>query len=240
IPTDKTEMDSPFEIHPGIIKGLFNVQNIEETEEIAFEAGQMTSAKIVDGNGLYVDNPAADDALPYRLQPVYFDADIEIEDVTTGFVEKTIDGKKKNVVPSKRIVGYVQSAPRGIPISPEILRNLVVAQLGSIGGGIDCEVNLAKSTQKMRLNRFDFSNSVGGNGSDIVFALAGRGSVMLPKEGSWTMVQHEHSSGEVTPVPPSYSIPVIRQGKVVRKNELEVKIDQNPNQVLIRMANPME
>lgn len=240
IPTAKTEMDSPFEIHPGIIKGLYNVQNIVETEEIAFEAGSMTSPKIVDGDGLYVDNPAADDALNYRLQPVYFDADIEIEDTTAGFVEKTIDGKKKNVVASKRIVGYVQSAPRGIPITPEILRNLVVAQLGSIGGGIDCEVNLAKSTQKMRLNRFDFSNSVGSNGSDIVFALAGRGSVMLPKEGSWTMVQHEAASGEVTPVPPSYSIPIIREGKVVAKNLLEVEVDKNPNQVLIRMANPSE
>ncbi|WP_417603785.1 hypothetical protein [Owenweeksia hongkongensis] len=240
VPDDKTEMDSPFEIHPGIIKGLYNVQNIEETEEIAFEAGTMTSPKIVNGDGLYVDNPAADDALNYRLQPVYFDADIEIEDATAGFVEKTIDGKKKNVVASKRIVGYVQSAPRGIPITPEILRNLVVAQLGSIGGGIDCEVNLAKSTQKMRLNRFDFSNSVGSNGSDIVFALAGRGSVMLPKEGSWTMVQHEAASGEVTPVPPSYSIPIIREGKVVKDGDLNVKIDKNPNSVLIRMANPSE
>lgn len=240
VPTDKTEMDSPFEIHPGIIKGLFNVQNIEETKEIAFEAGEMTSPKIVDGNGLYVDNPEADDSLLYRLQPVYFDADIEIEDATAGFVDKTIDGVPKNVVPSKRIVGYVQSAPRGIPITPEILRNLVIAQLGSIGGGIDCEVNLAKSTQKMRLNRFDFSNSVGSNGSDIVFAVAGRGSVMLPKEGSWTMVQHELSSGEVTPVPASYSIPVIREGKVVKKNDLEVKIEKNINSVLIRMANPTE
>ena len=34
IPTDKIERPSPFHIHPGIIKGLFNVQNIIETDEM--------------------------------------------------------------------------------------------------------------------------------------------------------------------------------------------------------------
>lgn len=239
-PQNKTEMDSPFEIHPGIIKGLYNVQNIEETEEIAFESGQMVSPKIVNGDGLYVDNPDAQDLLNYRLQPVYFDADIEVENSVAGFVEKTIDGSKKNVVSSKKIVGYVQSAPRGIPITPAILRGLVNVQLGNIGGGIDCEVDLAKSSQKMRLNRFDFTNSVGSNGTDVVFAVCARGSVMLPKDGAWSMVKHEASSGEVSPVPASLSIPVIREGKVVRKNDLEVKVDKTPAQALIRLAEPRE
>ena len=239
-PQNKTEMDSPFEIHPGIIKGLYNVQNIEETEEIAFESGQMVSPKIVNGDGLYVDNPDPQNLLNYRLQPVYFDADIEVENSTAGFVEKTIEGKKKNVVSSKKIVGYVQSAPRGIPITPALLRGLVNVQLGNIGGGIDCEVDLAKSSQKMRLNRFDFTNSVGSNGTDVVFAVCARGSVMLPKDGAWSMVKHEASSGGVSPVPASLSIPVIREGKVVRKNDLEVKVDKTPAQALVRLAEPGE
>ena len=48
-------------------------------------------------------------------------------------------------MPSKKIIGYVQVAPRGIPINKETLQNLVVVQLGSIGGPIDCEIDLAET-----------------------------------------------------------------------------------------------
>ncbi|PVW14625.1 hypothetical protein [Marixanthomonas spongiae] len=239
-PDEKTEIDSPFEIHPGIIKKLYNVQNIIETEEIKAEEGQMVSEKIVDENGLYVDNPNIGDLLDFKLQPVYFDADIEVENVTAGFVEKTIHGDPKKIVPSKKIVGYVQVGPRGIPISKEILRNLVTVQLGAIGGPISCEVNLANSDQRMVLNQFGFNNSFGDDGSSIVFALAGRGSVMLPKDGAWSMVKHERANGDVSPVPEDLSIPVIREGKVVRKNDLEVEIDTKPEEALLRIAEPSE
>ncbi len=239
-PAVKIEKESPFEIHPGIIRALYNVQNIIETKAIKIEDGQMVSAKFVDTDGLFKDNPASGNVLDFKLQPVYFDADIEVENVTTGFVEKTIKGVKIKVVPSKKIVGYVQSAPRGIPITKEVLRNLVTIQLGAIGGPVDCEVNLANSDQKMRLNRFDFNNSFGVNGSDITFALSGRGSVLLPKDGSWSMVKHERSNGDVSPVPADLSIPVIRNGKVVRKDDLEVKIDTAPKDALLRIADPAD
>ena len=239
VPTTKVEMPSPFEVHPGIIKGLFNVQNIIETKDIDPVGGTMVSPKIVDENGLYVDNPAAGDALNVVLQPVYFDADIEIEHVFSGFTTKKIGGADRNVVPSKKIVGYVQSAPRGIPITKEALRNLVLVQLGSIGGPIDCEVNLAGSDQKMRLNRFDFNNSFGANGADIIFAVAGRGSVLLSKDGSWTMIKHERDTGDVSPVPANLSVPVVRIGKLI-KDELGQKLDTPVASVLLRIANPSE
>ncbi len=239
VPETKIEKASPFEIHPGIIKGLFNVQNIIETDEIDVAEGEMVSDKIVDENGIYKDNPAAGDLLHFKMQPVYFDADIEVENATVGFVEKTIKGEKKKIVPSKKIVGYVQSAPRGIPITKEVLRNLVTVQLGAIGGPLDCEVNLAKSDQKMRLNRLDFNNSFGDNGSDIVFAVSGRGCVLLPKDGSWTMVKHERSNGDVSPTPSDFSVAVIRNGKVV-KNGADVKIDIAPKDALLRIAEPTE
>lgn len=238
-PINKVEKPSPFEVHPGIIKGLFNVQNIIETDEIAVVADQMVSAKMVDEDGLYVDNPAAGDALSYELQPVYFDTDVEIENVVSGFVTKKIGGIDRTVVPSKRVLGYVQVAPRGIPITAPALRNLIGAQLGSIGGPIDCEVDLAGAGQKMRLNRFDVSSSVGANGSDLVFVVAGRGTVLLPKDGSWTMVKHERGSGEVSPVPPNLSVPVIRQGKLVKDNGGQ-KLDIPIGSVLLRIANPTE
>ncbi len=130
-PTNKVEQGSPFQVHPGIVKGLFNVQNIIETDEIAVADGEMVSSNIVDENGLYVDNPAPSDALGFELEPVYFDADIEIHNAVSGFTTKKIGGSDQNVVPSKNILGYVQVAPRGIPISSATLRDLVLLQLGS-------------------------------------------------------------------------------------------------------------
>ena len=239
VPTTKIEKDSPFNIHPGIIKGLFNVQNIIETDEIAPVTGKMVSANIVNEDGLYAPNPAAGNALDFELQPVYLDADIEIENVVSGFVTKKIDGADKKVVPSKKILGYVQVAPRGIPITSAALRDLIVLQMGSIGGPIDCEIDLADAGQKMRLNRFDANNSFGANGTDIVFAVAGRGNVLLPRDGSWTMVKHERHSGEVSPVPPNLSVPVIRQGRLV-KDGAGQKLDTPIQSVLLRLANPAD
>ena len=239
VPTSKIEKASPFHFHPGIIKGLFNVQNIIETDEIAPVTGQMVSADIVNEDGLYVPNPAAGDALDFELQPVYLDADVELENVVSGFTTKKIDGVDKKVVASKKILGYVQVAPRGIPITSAALRDLIVLQLGSIGGPIDCEIDLAGAGQKMRLNRFDANNSFGANGSDIVFAVAGRGNVLLPKDGSWTMVKHERNSGEVSPVPANLSVPVIRQGRLVKDNAGQ-KLDTPILSVLLRLANPAD
>ncbi|HEX8031652.1 MAG TPA: hypothetical protein VF491_24455, partial [Vicinamibacterales bacterium] len=239
VPTTKIEKDNPFHFHPGIIKGLFNVQNIVETDEIAPVTGQMVSASIVNEDGLYVPNPAAGDALGFELQPVYLDADIEIEGVVSGFTTKKVDGVDKKVVASKKILGYVQVAPRGIPITAATLRDLIIVQMGSIGGPIDCEIDLAGAGQKMRLNRFDANNSFGANGTDTIFAVAGRGNVLLPKDGSWTMVKHERNNGEVSPVQANLSIPVVRQGRLVKDNAGQ-KLDTSIQSALLRLANPAD
>ena len=146
---------------PGLVKGLYNVQNIVETEEIALAKGNMTLRRIVDDGRRLPRQPGSRPPWTSSLQPVYFDADVEIEDTISGFTTKKIDGKDKNVVPSKKIVGYVQVAPRGHPDHEgDPRRSGRSLQLGSIGGPIDCEIDLAGSGQKMRLNRFDFNNSV--------------------------------------------------------------------------------
>ena len=48
--------------------------------------------------------------VPVDLQPVYFDADVELENVVQG----QVGGR----VPAKKILGFVQLAPRGIPLTP--------------------------------------------------------------------------------------------------------------------------
>lgn len=235
--SNRQQRPSPFAIHPGIIKGLFNVKNIIETDAIAIAEGIMDSSEVVDDSGFLVNNPT--NKLQFKLQPVYFDADIEIENVVSGFQTKPIKGSDKSVVPAKKIVGYVQIAPRGIPLPPVILRNLVLMQLGAIGGPIDCEINLAKSNQKMRLNRFDFNNSFGSNGTDLAFVVTGRGNVLLPKDGSWTLVKHDRDTGEVSPVPTDLSVPVIRIGQLVMVGDQQV-LDTPIEAALLRIANPTE
>ncbi|MBE9140809.1 hypothetical protein IQ254_27025, partial [Nodosilinea sp. LEGE 07088] len=236
-PDTKQNRPSPFDIHPGIVKGLFNVQNILETDEIAIAEGVMAAAEIVDENGLLSNNPS--NQIEFKLQPVYFDADVEIEAVTAGFQTKLIQGRDRPVVPAKKVIGYVQVAPRGLPITPETLRNLVLVQLGSIGGPIDCEIDLASSGQKMRLNRFDFNNSFGANGTALIFALAGRGSVLLPKDGAWSMVKHDRDRGDVSPVPASLSVPVVRAGRR-GFNADGPTLDTPIANALLRIAEPTE
>jgi hypothetical protein len=229
------ESFAEFEIHPGLVKALYNVSNIIETNEVEPFNENVLFNKSVDQLGKEVNTPKNFDI---ELQPVYFDADIDIEGVTSGMVSKpTSDGEKK-VVPSKRILGFVQLGPKGFPLNNTALKLLVTRQ-GNIGGAIDCEVDLVESLQKMRLSHFDFNNSFAGNGSSPIFCVAGRGNVLLPKDGSWTMVKHERANGDVSPVPGNLSIPVIRQGKVVKDGNT-VKIDTPSGNVLTRIAEPLE
>lgn len=229
------ERFAEYEIHPGLVKALYNVNNIIETNEVEPFKQTVNFAKSVDQNGVEVNIPKD---FEIDLQPVYFDADVELEGAISGMVSKpTSDGEKK-LVPSKRILGFVQLGPRGFPLNNTALQLLVTRQ-GTIGGPIDCETELVESSQKMRLSRFDFNNSFGANGTVPTFCVAGRGNVLLPKDGSWTMVKHERANGDVSPVPENLSIPVIRQGKVVKDGNT-VKIDTPVGNVLTRIAEPVE
>jgi hypothetical protein len=230
-----------YPIHPGVVQGLFHVSNIREISEVAPFQGNMVfppGERIVDGNGQDIANDGR--SFPYDLQPIYFDADIEIENPVSGFVTKEIDGKERKLIPSKRILGFVQIAPRGIPLSVDTFKALMARQGGSIGGPIDCVVDIGASGQQMRLSRFDLGNSFALNGVDPVFAAAGRGSVLLPKDGSWSLVKHEFSSGQVNPVPQDLSAPLIRIGRLVKGADEILRLDPPPSTQLLRIANPTE
>ncbi|CAN5867244.1 hypothetical protein BH18ACI4_BH18ACI4_06970 [soil metagenome] len=256
--------ESPYEIHPGVVLGLFNVKEIKETRDIKPFAGNL----FLKPGSTYIDeDDGRERTLPdttnlpteYELQPVYFNADAEIENPVSGYVTKEINGKEKKLLPSKRILGFVQLAPRGMPIPKHVFKALIASQQGSIGGAIDSLVNIGNSDQEMRLNRFDVNNSFGSNGSDPVFVAAGRGNVILPKDGSWSLVKHEQGTGAVSPVPQDLSVPLIRIGKLVKRKPLVITktldllgikkvIEQDgdlitkpdPANQLLRIANPTE
>ena len=197
----KTPMPNPFEFHPGIVRGLFNVRNIKEQPKIFSEGVNLI------------------------LYAVTFDADVELEDVT--------EGGQNNRVSSKEIVAYVQIAPAGSPIDRDEFARLLKSENNSIGGAINCILKVAGSSQRMKVNRFDVNTSVDAANNPI-FVCAARGSVIMPKDGSWTMVQHNRGSGEVSPLPEQLSVPLIRIGKWVKDTVVSIADVKN----LLRIAHP--
>lgn len=229
--TEVTE-SAPYEFHPGIISGLFNVRNIKDAPSVA----EFNAANTIGANQLYINgvkgkeqkNGATAWNEPVKCGAVYFDADIEIENVKQGHK----DGR----VVSKKVLGYVQLAPAGKPLSTQQLKNLLDLQGGTIGAEVDCVVDINKNNQQMRLNRVDVSQSVDGS-NNTIFVVAARGNVALPKDGSWSMVQHETRTGEVTPLPENFPVPLIRVGKWIKNKVID------PNAVtnnLLRVAHPKE
>ncbi len=138
---------------------------------------------------------------------VTFDADIELENVT--------EGGENNIVSGKSILGYVQLLPIGKYVTADQFVDLLKTQNNSIGGSLSCMIKVAGSQQRMKLNRVDVSAAV-DTANKPIFVCAARGSVIMPKDGSWTMVQHNRGTGDVSPLPEQLSVPLIRAGKWVK------------------------
>ncbi len=96
---------SPYHIHPGVVKGLFNVKDIRETESILPYTGTMVvphPEPVVDINGKEVPNVPGGTSYGFELQPVYFNADVEIENPVSGFIAAEYGGQQKKLVPAKQ------------------------------------------------------------------------------------------------------------------------------------------
>lgn len=235
--TDLTDDDfetvtAPYEMHPGTIKGLFNVRNIKDAPSVK----EYTSSNTFVNGQTYVDGikgvefiqSGPRDPEPVKCGGVYFDADVEIENPTQGHTNKK--------VVSKKILGYVQVAPAGKPLTPDQLQELLDLQQGSIGGDLDCVIDVNKSNQQMRINRFDVNNADDKNGNPV-FVVAARGMVVLPKAGSWSVVQHQAGTGEVSPIPSGTSVPLIRTGKWIKNKVVDPAVVSSQ---LLRIAHPIE
>jgi hypothetical protein len=225
---------NPYTFHPGVVRGVFHVRNIRETNDVPnFKPvwNKLDGEPYVDDNGILrtvgPGTPANDRSPAVNLQPLYFDADVSIDGVTGGAAG--------GLVPSKGMLGYVQLAPRGEPLSPALFAALLNQQLGALGGPVDCVVNVAGSGQLMRLARVDVNASQDAGGSPI-FVSAGRGSVVLPKDGSWSVVQHNQGTGEVSPLDPQAAVPLARRGRLDVASQTT---DATPGD-LFRLANPID
>jgi hypothetical protein len=228
------EQPNPYEFHPGIVKGVFRVRNIRETNDVPnFQTvwNKQNGEPYVNDNGILrtvdASTPANERSPAVNLQPVYFDADVQIDDVTAG----AANGR----VPSKGMLGYVQLAPRGEPLPPHLFAQLLGSQFGALGGPVDCVINIAQSGQPMRISRVDVNASANA-ASQPIFVSAARGSVVLPKDGAWSVVQHNYGTGEVSPLDAQATVPLIRRGRL---NSATQTTDAVPGD-LLRLANPVD
>lgn len=157
---------------------------------------------------------------------VTFDADIKLENVS--------EGGQNNIVSSKGILGYVQLLPLGRYVDVSDFVALLQLESNSIGGPVNCILKVAASPQRMKINRVDVSATVDETNKSI-FVCAARGSVIMPKDGSWTMIQHNRGTGDVSPLPEQLSVPLIRIGKWVKDLVVDqADVDNN----LLRIAHP--
>ncbi|MCY7328252.1 MAG: hypothetical protein LH618_06870, partial [Saprospiraceae bacterium] len=218
-----------YEFHPGVVKGVFQVRNIIESDDLApFERSwNKTAGYYIDENDGLAAKIPPNITLELKLTPVYFDADVHIE----GIIQGGVNGK----TPAKRMLGYLQLAPRGIVISPEYFRDLLLFQNG-LGGKVDCVINIAESGQTMRVSRVEVQPSV--EGGKIVFVTSAKGMPILPKDGSWSVVVHKKATGEVLPIGDNV-VPLIQRGlhPLATKTLLQLGTE---NPLGLDIANPLE
>jgi len=202
----KKDFKNPYIFHPGLINGLFEVCNIKEVES------DYISIPYTPSGGDYYSNSASDyvhesgtgNTQIAKFVGVTFDANADLDINGKGQIKK---------VPGKQFKGYLQLTPQGVPIPKAVFNELMKRNQNSLGGNVDTEIKLGGSFQKVQVGRLDVSASYqNDNKSDVIFVAAARGSVQLPADGSWSIVELDKTSGDVQPITNKQSVPIIREG----------------------------
>lgn len=134
------------------------------------------------------------------LSEVIFNGDLDIENVRAG--------KFNNYVPSKGQRGFMQIAPPGKPLNAAEFQALLKDE-GPLGGPADCVIEIDNSGQLMRITGVDVNNS--DESEPPIFVSAARGSIVLPKEGSWSVVKRKENTQDIIPIDQESGLPLIRQ-----------------------------
>ncbi|MBC7745707.1 MAG: hypothetical protein H7096_11445 [Flavobacterium sp.] len=190
---------NPYRFHPGLVTGIYNVREIRE---------------LPDNMDILVTN-ASGNAI--RFSGVHFNGDIQIENIIKGGLPIT-DAVPQRVHSAGQF-GYVMLADPKLVDDKTTLRNLFPAESfkklltnskigGSLGGPVNAVMNIAATGQRMQVTRVDVSVS---NEVNTSFVVAIRGTIELPKEGSWTVVKCL-ASNDTVPLNVAEAVPVIRNG----------------------------
>jgi hypothetical protein len=208
-------VSDPYEFHKQPVKGVSRVREIRDFPD----AGAFTASFRLDDPDLppalqaltvpqwqTVFAEAMDKSyrLDVELDPVVFDADVHLDNVTAGGAAAGAGF----VVPTRQMIGYVQISPSSILIPDRLLAELLNRD-GSVGGPVDCTIDVAKSKQRMRLSRVDVNAARNGAGKSV-FVTAARGSLVLPPDGAWSVVKQQTNTGDVNPLTTKELVPLIK------------------------------
>ncbi len=233
-PPDEIKNLRPYAFYPGVVKRISNVQNIRETSDFpnfTFNRSKVAAEAYMDENGTVVPVEGTSEVgadWGVTLTPVYFTANVKIDDVKEGAVDGT--------VPCSECVGYVQITPAGTPIPRDALAQLL-SERPEIGGAVDCLVDIGQSGQTMRISRVEINNALDANSREV-FVGAAKGTPVLPKDGSWAVAQHNAQTEEVTPISETYGVPLIRGGEWLRGGDGKWSANQVNED--LRLADPVD
>ncbi len=217
-PIPDVHVGDPFIMLHQPVKGVSNVREIKDNPD----AGTFTSSFTLNDPDLptAVKNltPAQlvrvfaqfnnkSDPLLVEMQAVSFDADVHFDSVVSGGVKDPV--RNDFVVQSRKMLGYVQLSPSSILVPPRVFADLLNFQNGSLGGPVNCIVDIANSKQTMRIGRVDVNPAFDATGQRV-FVPAARGSLILPKDGSWSVVKQNADTGDVKPLEEGQSVPLIK------------------------------
>ncbi len=199
VATGPGEFHQGYDCHPGVLKGAYNVTSIKDTA--------ISLSQKLEGVFPNVD-----------MAGVYFDADIMVENVVSGFKNTLETPLNYKLVPSKKQFGYIilGNPPGNMPLenyfTKKDLQNFIArSDVGPLGGPVDCIVNIAGSDQMMHVTRVDV-NAVADD-VNPAFVAAARGTLQLPKGGSWSVVK-KITNGATQPLTGDETVPLIRNGKL--------------------------
>jgi hypothetical protein len=213
-----------YEVHHEIVKGISSVREIKDYAaaspfKSSFKLTDPTlSTELLGLNAaqwkdLYQSKPIPADknfTLDVEMQAVVFDADVHMDHVTLGGVADSLYSDRK--VQSRKMLGYVQLAPAAILVPTRVFAELLDFQGGTLGGPVDCVIDIAKSNQKMRLARVDVSAAK--DGPKDIFVSTARGSLILPPDGSWSVVKQQTDTKDVKLIEEGQSVPLIKRNGV--------------------------
>lgn len=192
---------NPYDFYPGLVEGLFNIRNIREDNNDIIDLTYQTNATdyFFNVDTHKVENVEGQEVVA-KFVAVYFDADVKL-----NTVQKNVTGKQ--------FKGYLQLMPEGSPVPARVLNEIFQKSNNSIGGSVDTTFNIEETLQKFKANRIEVSASYQNDQThDFIFVSSVKGSNVLPAEGSWSVVEVDANSGEVSNLKVGSSTGLIKDG----------------------------
>ena len=144
-----------------------------------------------------------------ELMAVRFDCAISMENAILGGGSGGVEARDQ--------LGYVQlTDPVGNgQLAPAQYAELLAAA-GTLGGGVDCVVDIGATGQRMRVARVGVATTQGTGGPE--FALAAWGSPLLPAGGQWSFLRQAAPGDAPRPVDRDLGVPLVRAGAAAQRS----------------------